>query len=1070
MTHRTGLALLLLAAMSFASAQSDGGRVVPRANVVAYGDENDIAKLAYRDSPYYMELAGTWKQHRTDTSILYSRQLDAEKVWRDYRVYLNVRCGRAVRVKLNDKEVGRSADSRLQHEFLLSPYLKWGKSNTLTIEALLAPREAALERDDLQPGLNGDPYLLFKSDPEIADFTLTADYDAATGSGTLALDLALYHSKQKGKYYVEAEIWSPNGRTFDRMGRWVVFDRTARATLDLNRSWASVSPWSAETPSLYTLVLRLRNEKMEEEEVIGARFGFRTVTVQDGTLRLNGHPLTIKGVAYGIEHTEGYASRERIRQDLLAMKASNVNAVRTARYSPMEPWFYELCDELGLYVVCDANLMPASTQHHAVATDKAYLPLFEQRVENLHGIYKNYTSIIAWSLGDSRDNGICMQAAYRRLKALESKRPVLFSGADYSENTDLIAFSHPTLSLLRQALLKSSDRPLLLTASASVDNFERLEDIWSLVENHRQLQGGFFDTWPLPATQRSDLANLYAPFDIRLTKQALDEAEFAIFNRNDFSDFSAYTLEYTIFTNLRPNITAGDLPVALEGGGADKLKLNLPPLALAPGEELLVRFDLIPRQPHSTRPTAPIGSVVIPLEQAPSTLLQLDRMPPIGTDTGLMLLRHELYFVGHEDWHAETIGTIHRTPSAQTRCIDRMVRYTASDGTAMCDLRYTYTLYGSGDVVVDYTVSPSDRMRGAMLLPAFKVWHPFDSIQWFGLDRQVSFRTRHSGIVGIHNANTTATPLVRKCVRWCAPHQGSHGLFVQVLGQQATLSATNNSLVLEPGNTPSFRIHLRPYNEGTPIDFVGHDFPRVSSGIVEPPVIVSSRSQFDAPMAITIKAAANCEVRYTLDGTDPTATSPLYSRPFTIATTTTVKAQAFGRGLPPSFVTSRKFSYDYIVATTFSRKPNTPYNLGADTLLFDGQQASIGDLTRGWLGFSGSDVTTTLTLSKQIAIDTVVLRYAHNPQLWAFAPRAVSVSFSTDGQTYGNPIQVELEFDPTDQEQNIPQVVELRLPVGTGTASHVKVVANTISAIPAWHRAKGLKPWLLMDEIRIVEQ
>ena len=66
------------------------------------------------------------------------------------------------------------------------------------------------------------------------------------------------------------------------MGRWVVFDKSTTATVDLSRTWSNVEPWSAESPKLYTAVVRLRNEEMEEEEVVGARFGFRRVEVKDG--------------------------------------------------------------------------------------------------------------------------------------------------------------------------------------------------------------------------------------------------------------------------------------------------------------------------------------------------------------------------------------------------------------------------------------------------------------------------------------------------------------------------------------------------------------------------------------------------------------------------------------------------------------------------------------------------------------------------------------------------------------------------------------------------------------------
>ena len=97
------LSALLLSCLCFAAV----AQTTPRSNVVPYDDEDAIAKLDYRSSPYYLELAGSWKQQKTDSSVVYSRQIDVGKTWRDYLVYLNVRCGRACRVFVNDKELAR---------------------------------------------------------------------------------------------------------------------------------------------------------------------------------------------------------------------------------------------------------------------------------------------------------------------------------------------------------------------------------------------------------------------------------------------------------------------------------------------------------------------------------------------------------------------------------------------------------------------------------------------------------------------------------------------------------------------------------------------------------------------------------------------------------------------------------------------------------------------------------------------------------------------------------------------------------------------------------------------------
>ena len=172
---RKGLTLFLAVfLLAFGGRWSEAcGQEPARAEVTPYYDEAAIEKLAYRESPYYMGLTGSWQQRQTDSSTLYTRTLDVERNWKDYRVFLNVRAGRAVRVSLNGKEIGYADDSRHWNEFLLSPELRYDRDNSLTIETMKQSKGALLEDAALTEGLNGEPYLLFKNDPNVADYTLT---------------------------------------------------------------------------------------------------------------------------------------------------------------------------------------------------------------------------------------------------------------------------------------------------------------------------------------------------------------------------------------------------------------------------------------------------------------------------------------------------------------------------------------------------------------------------------------------------------------------------------------------------------------------------------------------------------------------------------------------------------------------------------------------------------------------------------------------------------------------------------------------------------------------------------
>ena len=77
---RKGLTVLLLTCLALVSVKAQQP-IAARSNVTAYYDENAIEKEAYRESPYLQDLTGSWKQQKTDSSVIYTRQLDAEKTW-----------------------------------------------------------------------------------------------------------------------------------------------------------------------------------------------------------------------------------------------------------------------------------------------------------------------------------------------------------------------------------------------------------------------------------------------------------------------------------------------------------------------------------------------------------------------------------------------------------------------------------------------------------------------------------------------------------------------------------------------------------------------------------------------------------------------------------------------------------------------------------------------------------------------------------------------------------------------------------------------------------------------------
>src|SRR5207253_9490366 len=191
--------------------------------------------------------------------------------------------------------------------------------------------------------------------------------------------------------------------------------------------------WSAEDPNLYTLGL-----VDGDGESVSCAVGFRTVEIRDRRLLVNGKPVQIHGVnRHDHDDVRGRAvTRELMEADARLMKRFNVNAVRCSHY-PNDPYWLDLCDRHGLYVVDEANI-ESHAWYDDVCCDPRYAAAFLDRVRNMVERDKNHPSVIVWSLGNESGYGPNHDAAAGWLRARDPSRPLHYEGAskfDWSGGT-----------------------------------------------------------------------------------------------------------------------------------------------------------------------------------------------------------------------------------------------------------------------------------------------------------------------------------------------------------------------------------------------------------------------------------------------------------------------------------------------------------------------------------------------------------------------------------------------------------------------------------------------------------
>ena len=381
-------------------------------------------------------------------------------------------CEGVLYVLVNGEPVGIAKDARTPSEFDVTPLVTFGEPNVLEL-AVVRYSDASFLEDQDQWWHAGLPRSVRVLSPSVRDVHWQAGAD--------------------GRFRVDADA-PGEVRVLDAAGRVA-----GRARVGEEGGVRRPALWSAETPALYRL------EVVAETETVWCDVGFRTVEVRDRQLLLNGRPVLIAGVnRHEHDDVRGRAvTRAGMEADIRLMKRFNVNAVRCSHY-PDDPYWLELCDRHGLYVVDEANV-EAHAFYDELCDDPRYRAQWVERVANMVERDKNHPSVILWSLGNESGYGANHDAAAGWVRRRDPSRPLHYEGAiarDWTGGraaTDVVCPMYADVpSIVRWAETETDDpRPLVLCeySHAMGNSNGGLADYWAAFRSHDALQGGFVWEW-----------------------------------------------------------------------------------------------------------------------------------------------------------------------------------------------------------------------------------------------------------------------------------------------------------------------------------------------------------------------------------------------------------------------------------------------------------------------------------------------------------------------------------------------------------------------------------------------
>ncbi len=403
----------------------------------------------------------------------YARYFTIPEDWKGDRVILSFQGAEScVAVWVNGEYVGFASDSFTPDEFDITPFLKEGE-NKLACRVYRWGVSSWLEDQDFMrfSGIFRDVYLQRIPRAHLTDLRIRTLLDEKYEDAVLEAELT---AEAPAGSRVALELTD---------GENVIIGSEFELDGDAICVAMPVScprKWSAEAPNLYELEIRMTDPEGHVCEVICQKVGFRRFEMKDGLMLINGQRIVFKGTNRHdfCAETGRAVTPEKIRRDLITMKRNNLNAIRTSHY-PNSSVLYDLCDELGLYVIDECN-METHGVWNMVSAGKLkpeeslpgdrmeYLPLMLDRVRSMAERDKNHPSILIWSCGNESLGGKVIFEMSQEFRKMDDTRLVHYEGVSherdchYPDTTDMYSQMYTPAAKIRTFLAEHTDKPFIL--------------------------------------------------------------------------------------------------------------------------------------------------------------------------------------------------------------------------------------------------------------------------------------------------------------------------------------------------------------------------------------------------------------------------------------------------------------------------------------------------------------------------------------------------------------------------------------------------------------------------------
>ena len=452
-------------------------------------------------------------------------------------------------VWVNGEFVGYSEDTRLPSEFDITKHLRKGE-NKIAVKVYRWCDGSYLEAQDhwRMSGIEREVYLKAVPKVRLSNFFVRTNFDDNYENALLQIrpefiaNIANKYLKKVGHFgdaplKTTVDNWTLTTKLIDANGKTVGNNNTLKLADYFGEKYPqrdnvyfglietdvkSPKKWSADNPYLYTVLFILKDDQGKPIQYTSTKVGFREVKIDEkGRFLVNGNPVKMIGVNRHDHHMKNgkTVSRSDMENDIKLLKQFNFNAVRTSHY-PNDPYFYDLCDNYGIYVMDEANL-----ETHGIRGQLSNVPEWGQsyleRAIRMVERDKNHPSIVMWSLGNESGMGANHAAMAGWIKEFDPTRYIHYEGAqglpthpEYMPKFKKKKQGNPTdpawVDMLSRMYLQPQDLQGLITHTNPIDkrpvilceyahsmgnSTGNMKTYWDVIYKNDRAIGGYIWDW-----------------------------------------------------------------------------------------------------------------------------------------------------------------------------------------------------------------------------------------------------------------------------------------------------------------------------------------------------------------------------------------------------------------------------------------------------------------------------------------------------------------------------------------------------------------------------------------------